>query len=892
MAANIPIPKASVHFVPSISRWWISPVSAARVALYSDIHAEFERESILVPWDPLARWIPPRQEVEAIVFAGDVDTSPERVREFLFAVRASQAKDVHLIICGGNHESYDGTPFSRRSELYKSALAEIENVHHLENESVTLPSGLRILGTSLWVDLSDPNMALAATALVTDFRRIKYDEARALTPADVTTAHRKAIAFLERELAHGNPHSTVVVTHHAPSQRSLSGRYVDFGPFYASNLDGLIERTKPIAWLHGHVHESSSYKIDQTLIAANPRGYVHEQTNTSFDPMFVIDLGQLRRERDSVQGTQKSRSTHDLSSGGQSMQSPLPFIPRIVHVKRDPYDVYLGRPMPGMPTAFDNRFGNPVRLKGEASRGSTLKEYLRHLLGNWKLVEDARSCLSGCNCGACWCAPKGGLGVDDPLVCHVQVLSRAMRGDYERLRPLYAAHIADRSDKAKASAFQTALDNVMGTKEPQLNLNSNEAKPSAEVKSQGKPTTAAQAQAVVKETNRASGVTRFTIGNVTVELDPPKNHLTLIGQMTIPEKYADYVSEFARVQGLAAKAATVLGAVSKFVGRSDGSEGMAKAWESGFGPRLVSYRLSGYGDQQRIVAAAAGTQYAVAAAAQAKATAIAEGVHENWPAVRRKNADVFHARGVITVLGHDLRTPSQYVVLWAIPEMGRVDGSSNTPYQVALETMGHERVFNLATREGQRDFATLLRDHDIHVERGSWAPRAIKSMKDHIADVNATVSRNTPNAFAVVLPYAVDPKFMTPLEAHMIDARNEENLRALRSSQEVDIVGSNANSRFAYIGVPVYPNHDRDRLVKSLLRVEAIARELNFDRVVVPQRALGPQDAYSTMRQAFGADLFDSRLVPVHVPENELGIVSRKQRTLEPQKQATAGMSR
>ncbi len=105
-------------------------------------------------------------------------------------------------------------------------------------------------------------------------------------------------------------------------------------------------------------------------------------------------------------------------------------VERIVHVKRDAYDAYIGRPMPGVDARL-SRFGNPFRLAREAQRGSTLTDYLGYLLAHPEIVRDARVALAHAKTLACWCAPHGGVGIDEPAVCHGQVLARAMRGDYD-----------------------------------------------------------------------------------------------------------------------------------------------------------------------------------------------------------------------------------------------------------------------------------------------------------------------------------------------------------------------------------------------------------------------------------------------------------------------------
>ena len=95
---------------------------------------------------------------------------------------------------------------------------------------------------------------------------------------------------------------------------------------------------------------------------------------------------------------------------------------RVFHVNRDPYDVYVGR---GRNSKWGNPFrigdphpqtGHPIR-RGEAIE--LYKEYVVRGAGR-HLLRDLGE-LDGKNLG-CFCAPKGGIGAHDPLLCHGQIL--------------------------------------------------------------------------------------------------------------------------------------------------------------------------------------------------------------------------------------------------------------------------------------------------------------------------------------------------------------------------------------------------------------------------------------------------------------------------------------
>ena len=79
---------------------------------------------------------------------------------------------------------------------------------------------------------------------------------------------------------------------------------------------------------------------------------------------------------------------------------------RVVHCKREAFDVYIGRPSP---------FGNPWRVMGEVTRGDAIakfESYARDAIERSPKFREAVKGLHGKVLG-CWCAPKA---------CHGDVL--------------------------------------------------------------------------------------------------------------------------------------------------------------------------------------------------------------------------------------------------------------------------------------------------------------------------------------------------------------------------------------------------------------------------------------------------------------------------------------
>ena len=76
----------------------------------------------------------------------------------------------------------------------------------------------------------------------------------------------------------------------------------------------------------------------------------------------------------------------------------------VVHCKRAPHDVYVGRP---------SKWGNPFEIGKDGTREEVIAKYEAHLLATPALM-DALPELRGKTLG-CWCAPRA---------CHADILTR------------------------------------------------------------------------------------------------------------------------------------------------------------------------------------------------------------------------------------------------------------------------------------------------------------------------------------------------------------------------------------------------------------------------------------------------------------------------------------
>lgn len=250
----------------------------------SDLHLEFTAL-------PLPLKIP---EADICVLAGDVLT--KGVVPSLEWIAANIAPHMPVVFVAGNHEFYDAA-FGDSIVAGKAFAAGIENLHFLDGEAVEI-DGVRFVGGSLWTDFDlngwQESAMLEARNRMNDYKKIKFSKKpfRKFLPFQSVHKHRQDRNTIETALAEERNGPLVVVTHHAPSGRSLptAERGTLIAAAYASNLTGLIEAGKPDLWIHGHIHHHSDYMIGETRVLANPRGYPGQQTFENFDPAFVVEV--------------------------------------------------------------------------------------------------------------------------------------------------------------------------------------------------------------------------------------------------------------------------------------------------------------------------------------------------------------------------------------------------------------------------------------------------------------------------------------------------------------------------------------------------------------------------------------------------------------------------
>jgi len=254
-----------------------------KVWVLSDLHIDFCAMTV----------VPPAEGFDVVVIPGDIMNGWKDSLTWLQTTFIPLGRPI--IYVPGNHDFYGG----RLSDVHAmQSMATDLGIELLHNGQSIVINGARFLGATLWTDYliaGSRNEAMTwAMNSMPDMKHIR-GTSNAVTAMDLLEEHEFQLNAIVEALKVPFSGVTVVVSHHAPHSRSLSGGTAtdpDDGSF-ASDLEWVIRQFSPEFWIHGHVHHYCYYEIGETQILCNPRGYQtvdgHAE-NDLFDPHLVIDV--------------------------------------------------------------------------------------------------------------------------------------------------------------------------------------------------------------------------------------------------------------------------------------------------------------------------------------------------------------------------------------------------------------------------------------------------------------------------------------------------------------------------------------------------------------------------------------------------------------------------
>lgn len=236
----------------------------------SDLHLEFREDEGEEFISQLTA-----DDCDVLALAGDITAGKNRIKRTLERFVARGFK--HIVYVFGNHEYYGSSAHYLRNSIKKWLNEqEYDHVHFLENEVAEI-EGVSFVGTTMW--FADTAETRAFQFRMNDFRQIKQFNSY------IWHANKIASKFLAENVSEG----CVVVTHHAPTHKSLySGfRGSKLNCFYISDQADIILDQQPALWFHGHMHDPNDYMVGECNVKSNPFGYWKHEWNQNWQEEIV-----------------------------------------------------------------------------------------------------------------------------------------------------------------------------------------------------------------------------------------------------------------------------------------------------------------------------------------------------------------------------------------------------------------------------------------------------------------------------------------------------------------------------------------------------------------------------------------------------------------------------
>lgn len=246
------------------------------------------------------------QEADALIVAGDL--SENAPHKWPSAIRwlGAHYPSAKTVIFPGNHDYYGSnldTLDADLNRICREAGFSFGQCRRMELGDT------RILMATLWTDMrlfeaegeAAVEDSLWNAQMMPDYGYgaiLIGDPEQGLEPEDTIAIHERQKSWLISELVKPWPGKTVVITHHAPSA-AVAGAMTPLSPCFASDLDDLIDRYRPDAWIFGHTHRAAELRMPGgTLLRNVSVGYEDEFRSTDIGDRVrrgLIDL--LANER-------------------------------------------------------------------------------------------------------------------------------------------------------------------------------------------------------------------------------------------------------------------------------------------------------------------------------------------------------------------------------------------------------------------------------------------------------------------------------------------------------------------------------------------------------------------------------------------------------------------
>lgn len=238
---------------------------------YSDLHGhlpDFKRDT---------------DSGEICIVAGDLAEFSNKGVALTTLIEGLCERFKEVIFVPGNHEYY-GTSILQLIPKLKSKTSHLDNFVLLQDGDSIERDGVTIIGATMWSDVTD--ITTDWELLMNDHKYIRHGTTlepwkRKLRANDTTIIHMRHVDIINKLLQNIEGPS-IVITHHAPSSKSIDPRFEGsaLNPAYSTDIE--LDKW-PTYWIHGHIHRYADYKHNGCRVLCNPGGYQSEYTD--FKPL-------------------------------------------------------------------------------------------------------------------------------------------------------------------------------------------------------------------------------------------------------------------------------------------------------------------------------------------------------------------------------------------------------------------------------------------------------------------------------------------------------------------------------------------------------------------------------------------------------------------------------
>lgn len=272
------------------------------IRLVSDLHLDQDQVIRNPLWTPTILDSDPDT---TLVIAGDIwnNTSflnPDKNGFCWIEKLSKQFKYIVFVL--GNHDYWTMDMFYA-ANVFRREIEEmygIDNVFFLEKDFIVLDN-VKFIGATLWTDYyNNPMFMFHIKSMMNDFNYMTFN-GEPLQPYHLVEDFNFAKEFIFKNAVKDNDEQKVVViTHHAPSSRSIHPYYKERENYmmrcqnsaYHSDLDDKIyyDGVDIHYWFHGHTHCSFDYVMQHNVrVVCNPRGYAFDP-NPEFNEKLLLEI--------------------------------------------------------------------------------------------------------------------------------------------------------------------------------------------------------------------------------------------------------------------------------------------------------------------------------------------------------------------------------------------------------------------------------------------------------------------------------------------------------------------------------------------------------------------------------------------------------------------------